>query len=57
MDINPRLILHGLYDTLLKKDMDGWALLVAGLSFAWLVIVTEWTRSEEQEPRRDVELA
>ncbi len=41
------MILHGLYDTLLKKEMNGLALLVAVASFAWLIIVTEWTRHEE----------
>lgn len=30
------MVLHGLYDTLLKKDMSGWALLVALASFGYL---------------------
>ncbi|MEZ6065910.1 MAG: PrsW family glutamic-type intramembrane protease [Planctomycetaceae bacterium] len=30
------MILHGLYDTLLKKELELGALLVAGLSWAWL---------------------
>ena len=30
------MILHGLYDTLLKKDQEMWALGVAALSFGWL---------------------
>ena len=29
------MVLHGLYDTLLKKDMNVWALVVALMSFAW----------------------
>jgi len=31
------MVLHGLYDTLLKKDMEIAALSVAVASFAWLV--------------------
>jgi RsiW-degrading membrane proteinase PrsW (M82 family)/phage FluMu protein Com len=38
------MTLHGLYDTMLKKDMNGAALLVALASFAWLVVLTEGTR-------------
>jgi RsiW-degrading membrane proteinase PrsW (M82 family) len=30
------MVLHGLYDTLLKKEMNGWALAVAVLSFGFL---------------------
>jgi RsiW-degrading membrane proteinase PrsW (M82 family) len=41
------MVLHGLYDTLLKKDMHGPALLAALASFAWLVLLTEWTRRQE----------
>jgi RsiW-degrading membrane proteinase PrsW (M82 family) len=37
------MVLHGLYDTLLKKDMQGYAFLAALASFAWLIAVTEWT--------------
>jgi hypothetical protein len=32
---------HGLYDTLLKKQMDVIALLIAVVSFAWLAIKIE----------------
>lgn len=47
------MILHGLYDTLLKKDMNGGALLVALLSFAWLVWSIESSRGvDEQEPAK-----
>ena len=44
------MVLHGLYDTMLKKDMQGAAFLVALASFAWLVVLTEWTRAAA--PRR-----
>ena len=30
------MVLHGLYDTLLKKDMSAWALVVALASFGYL---------------------
>ena len=40
-------VLHGLYDTLLKRDMELWALVVAAASFAWLIAVAERTRSAE----------
>jgi RsiW-degrading membrane proteinase PrsW (M82 family) len=47
-------ILHGLYDTLLKKGFDGYALAVALASFAWLAILIERARSSDEEytPRR-----
>ena len=32
-------VLHGLYDTCLKKEMNGVALLVAAASFAYLAIL------------------
>ena len=38
------MTLHGLYDTLLKKDMVGLALPVALASFAWLAFLMETTR-------------
>ena len=46
-------ILHGLYDTLLKRDMGGLALVIAVASFAWLAFLIERTRSgdEEHAPR------
>ena len=31
------MVLHGLYDTLLKRDMEFWAVLTAAASFAWSV--------------------
>jgi RsiW-degrading membrane proteinase PrsW (M82 family) len=30
------MVLHGLYDTLLKKDHELWALAIAAISFGWL---------------------
>ena len=40
------MVLHGFYDTLLKKDMNGWALVVALVSFAWLAWHIELARRE-----------
>jgi RsiW-degrading membrane proteinase PrsW (M82 family) len=42
------MILHGLYDTLLKKDMDALALVVAVISFLWLAWQM-WSMSREEE--------
>ena len=42
------MTLHGLYDTLLKKDLDGWALVVALATFAWLAYQIE--RQQRAEP-------
>jgi len=39
------MVLHGLYDTLLKKDMNVWALAVAVVSFGWLAMQIELARS------------
>lgn len=41
------MVLHGLYDTMLKKEMNGLALLTAVASFAFLVWVVERARREE----------
>ena len=38
------MVLHGFYDTLLKKDMNVWALVVALLSFAWFAWHIELAR-------------
>jgi protease PrsW len=46
------MILHGLYDTLLKRDMGGLALVVAVGSFAWLVFCIERARSNDPQPAR-----
>jgi RsiW-degrading membrane proteinase PrsW (M82 family) len=41
------MLLHGLYDTMLKKDMDGAAFAVAIISFGWLVYQIEQARRQE----------
>ena len=41
------MLLHGLYDTMLKKDMDSAALVVAVISFGWLVYLIEQARRKE----------
>jgi RsiW-degrading membrane proteinase PrsW (M82 family) len=43
------VVLHGLYDTLLKKEMTALALLVAIASFVYLVIVVEKRRGRAEE--------
>lgn len=43
------MVLHGLYDTLLKKDSPALALVVALASFAWLAVQIEWMRRLESE--------
>lgn len=43
------MILHGLYDTLLKQDHEAWALIVALLSFGWLAFQIERMRRREPE--------
>ena len=40
----PSIILHGLYDTLLKKDFQVYALLIALASFVYLVCLIEWSQ-------------
>lgn len=42
------MVLHGLYDTLLKKDMSALALVVAVGSFGWLVVQIELARRQER---------
>ena len=44
MIVSGPMVLHGAYDTLLKKVMNGWALLVAAVSFAWLAFQIETAR-------------
>lgn len=41
------MVLHGLYDTALKKEMNLVALATALASFAWLAFMIESTRSQE----------
>lgn len=43
------MLLHGFYDTLLKKDMGLWALGVALLSFVWLAVQIELARGAQPE--------
>jgi RsiW-degrading membrane proteinase PrsW (M82 family) len=48
----PCIILHGLYDTLLKKDYDLYALVVALVSFAYLAGLVEWSQWREGRGRK-----
>jgi RsiW-degrading membrane proteinase PrsW (M82 family) len=41
------MVLHGLYDTLLKKDMNVWALAVAVVTFGWLAMQIESARATQ----------
>ncbi|MCE9584740.1 MAG: hypothetical protein K8T20_19795, partial [Planctomycetes bacterium] len=41
------MVLHGLYDTLLKRDMEFPALLVAAASFGWFFWLHDRTMKEE----------
>jgi RsiW-degrading membrane proteinase PrsW (M82 family) len=41
------MLLHGLYDTLLKRQMNAYALGISVLSFVWLMVVMEWCRARE----------
>jgi len=43
------MVLHGLYDTLLKKDMFEIALAVAVISFGWLAWQIESRREVERK--------
>jgi RsiW-degrading membrane proteinase PrsW (M82 family) len=45
------MVLHGLYDTLLKKDFDLLALAVGVASFAWLAFQVERARADDGETR------
>jgi hypothetical protein len=42
------MVLHGLYDTLLKKEMNAWALIPALLSFAFLAYQISRLHAEEK---------
>ena len=44
------MLLHGLYDTLLKRDMNLLALVVAIASFAWLAFLLARSRASDPEP-------
>jgi RsiW-degrading membrane proteinase PrsW (M82 family) len=43
------MVLHGFYDTLLKKDMNAWALVVALASFGWFAFQIERARGQAPE--------
>jgi RsiW-degrading membrane proteinase PrsW (M82 family) len=45
------MVLHGLYDTLLKRDLEFWAIVTAAASFAWFYWFADRSlRLEESEP-------
>lgn len=48
------MVLHGLYDTLLKKEMEGMALVAALASFGWLAYQIERMRRLEVAPPEPV---
>jgi RsiW-degrading membrane proteinase PrsW (M82 family) len=50
------MVMHGLYDTLLKQDYELWACGIAAISFAWLIFMIERARKEfpaatEEQPQ------
>ena len=47
------MVLHGLYDTLLKKDLELWALAVGAASFAWFAVQVEMARATDPETQPD----
>lgn len=57
MVIGVPVVLHGLYDTLLKKDMNAYALLTAVASFGWLIFMIERSRRAEFDGEEDAELS
>ena len=46
------MVLHGFYDTLLKKEMNGLAFFVAAASFGWMAFQVERLRRVELQPQR-----
>ena len=50
------MVLHGLYDTLLKKDMNAGALVVALLSFAFLAFQISRLRGADDDEAKDAML-
>jgi len=52
MIVSVPAVMHGLYDTLLKKGFDGYALAVALASFVWLALMLERARSSDKEYTR-----
>ena len=51
------MVLHGLYDTLLKQDYEVWALVVAIASFGWLAFEIERATRQFGEPEAVVAMA
>ena len=43
------MVLHGLYDTLLKKDMETWAVITAAASFVYLAGLIYYVQGEDIE--------
>ncbi len=43
------MVLHGMYDTLLKKDLQLWALAVGVATFAWFAVQVEMARGRDAE--------
>jgi RsiW-degrading membrane proteinase PrsW (M82 family) len=48
------MTLHGLYDTLLKRDLTPWALAVALASFGWLIFMIERARLGDVDANRRI---
>ena len=46
------MVLHGFYDTLLKKEMNDLAFFVAAASFGWMAFQVERLRRVELQPQR-----
>ncbi len=44
------MVLHGLYDTLLKKDLELWATAAGVATFAWFAFQVEMARGTDGEP-------
>jgi RsiW-degrading membrane proteinase PrsW (M82 family) len=57
MVIGVPVVLHGLYDTLLKKDLNAYALLTAVASFGWLIFMIERSRGTESDEEEGAELS
>ncbi len=51
------MVLHGIYDTLLKKDMDLWATAAGVATFAWFAIQVEMAHHGERNPGTERRLA
>ena len=50
------MVLHGLYDTSLKRDMNGFALLIAAASFGWLAFLSSRLNSRDDEAANEAML-